>query len=397
MTGIGGTILRLIFWFCFCATVYTYFLYPLLLMVLSRLSPWRRRLKASTQCTPASNEDLPHITMVISAYNEQTTLPDKIANCQELEYPCDKISFLIGSDGSTDGTLRILRKIDDPRFRTLHSRMRRGKVQMLNRLMKLVTSEIVVFSDANTIYRSDAIRQLVKLFQAKKVGVVIGKLELSVPAQDADACCTESLYWRYENRIKQWESDLGAVPTINGGIFAIRRELFQKLPPNAITEDQVLGMKIMTSGYRCLFAKDARAYESVSSWKGELQRRIRISAGNFQSLFLVPSILHPRQGWVGFAFVSHKLLRWLVPLFLVGMFSANFLLAGEFFYGSTLFLQGLFYASGLVGVLLPKLTGFLKVLSVPKYFLAMNAAILIGLGRFLTGRQRTTWAKASRL
>jgi len=398
MTVLAGVILRLIFWSSFGAMVYTYFLYPLLLMLLSYLVSWQRKRKNSARLDwPVTEQVLPRVTMVISAYNEQAILPEKIANCRELDYPGDKISFLIGSDGSNDGTFGILQKITDPRFRVLHSRMRRGKVQMLNHMMKLVTGDIVVFSDANTMYRPDAVRELVKLFQAKKVGVVIGKLELSVPDDDVDACRTESLYWRYENRIKQWESALGAVPTINGGIFAIRRELFQELPPTAVTEDQVLGMKIMTGGYRCLFAKEARACETVSSWKGELQRRIRISAGNFQSLFLVPAILHPRLGWVSFAFISHKLLRWLTPLLLVGMLSANLVLAGELFYGSTLMLQGLFYACGLLGVMLPKLTGILKVLSVPKYFLAMNAAILIGLGRFLAGRQRTTWTKASRL
>jgi len=398
MSDWGNMTFRIIFWLCFSATLYTYFLYPLLLLLLSRLVSWRRVRRVST--IPGGRNKTavwPHVTMVISAYNEQIVLPGKIANCRELEYPRDKLSFVIGSDGSNDGTMCILRQIDDPRFRTVHSRLRRGKVQMLNHLMQLVSGEIVVFSDANTMYRSDAIRELVQLFGSDKTGVVIGKLELSVPVHDTEACQTESLYWRYENRIKQWESVLGAVPTINGGIFAIRRDLFEPLPPNSITEDQVLGMKIMTRGRRCLFAQEAKAYESVSSWRGELQRRIRISAGNFQSLFLVPGILHPRQGWVGFAFFSHKLLRWLVPLFLMGMLGANLLLAGQLFYGSTLLLQGVFYVCGLVGVLLPKLTGILKVLSVPKYFLAMNAAILIGLGRFLTGRQRTTWTRASRL
>jgi len=398
MSDLGNMVFRIIFWICFSATLYTYFLYPLLLLLLSRVVCWWRSRRVSTIASGSNEtETLPLVTMVISAYNEQGVLPGKIANCRELEYPRDKLSFVIGSDGSNDKTMRILRQIDDPRFTTFHSRIRRGKVQMLNHLMQLVSGEIVVFSDANTIYRFDAIRQLVKLFRSKKTGVVIGKLELSVPVHDIEACQTESLYWRYENRIKQWESVLGAVPTINGGIFAIRRELFEQLPSNSITEDQVLGMKIMTRGYRCLFAQKAKAYESVSSWKGELQRRIRISAGNFQSLFLVPGILHPRQGWVGFAFFSHKLLRWLVPLFLVGMLGSNMLLAGQLFYGSTLLLQGAFYMCGLVGVLLPKLTGIMKVLSVPKYFLSMNAAILIGLGRFLTRRQRTTWTKASRL
>ena len=213
---------------------------------------------------------------------------------------------------------------------------------MLNRLMKMVTSDIVVFSDANTIYAPDAVRHLVKHFHSDSVGAVIGKLELTAPGNDAGACRTESLYWRYENRIKQMESALGAVPAINGGIFALRRELYQQLPAHAVTEDQVLGMKIMARGYRCLFAEQARAYEEVSNWAGELHRRIRISAGNFQSLFLVPAILNPRLGWIWFSFVSHKLLRWLVPFFLVGMFTANLFLAGRLFYGSSLILQGLF-------------------------------------------------------
>ena len=161
-------------------------------------------------------------------------------------------------------------------------------------------------------------------------------------------------------------------------------------------------MKIMTRRFRCLFAPNARARETVSTWQGELRRRIRISAGNFQSLFLVPAILNPRLGWVSFAFVSHKLLRWLAPFFLVGMLWANFWLAGQLFYGSTLLLQGLFYISGLLGTLLPKLGGVLakapifRVLSIPKYFLLMNFAVILGCMRFLFRRQQVTWAKAQR-
>ena len=213
---------------------------------------------------------------------------------------------------------------------------------------------------------------------------------------DAAACDTEGLYWKYENRLKQLESTLGMLPTINGGIFAIRRKLYEKLPEQAITEDQLLGMKIMARGYRCVFAENAIAREKVSNLTGELRRRIRISAGNFQSLFLVPEILYPQSGRIAFAFISHKILRWLVPFFLVGMLGANIFLVGKSFYGSVLVIQGLFYASGLLGVLIPKPKGVLKLLSIPKYFISMNLAILLGLTRFLTGRQAVTWAKVIR-
>ncbi|MCP4707117.1 MAG: glycosyltransferase, partial [Planctomycetes bacterium] len=210
MSDLGNMIFRIVFWICLGATLYTYFLYPLLLLLLSRVVRcWRDRRVSTIASESKDMEMLPQVTMVISAYNEQAVLPGKIDNCRELEYPRDKLSFVIGSDGSNDGTMRILRQIDDPRFTTFHSRIRRGKVQMLNHLMQLVSGEIVVFSDANTIYRPDAIGELVKFFQSKKTGVVIGKLELSVPADDTEACQTESLYWRYENHIKQWESVLG--------------------------------------------------------------------------------------------------------------------------------------------------------------------------------------------
>ena len=387
-----GIILRVLFWAALAATAYTYLLYPLLLALLCRLLK-RTNMPRPVDRQPFDDHALPIVTMVISAYNEQAVLPDKIANCMSIDYPPDKMSFLIGSDGSADSTERILAELTDERFTTVINRVRRGKAQMINHLMPLVSCDIVVFSDANTMYDPDAIRQLVKPFSAARVGCVIGHLELTAPTGPAELCRTESVYWRYENRIKQMENVLGAVPSINGGIFAIRRELFEQLPVQAVTEDQVLGMRIMAKGRRCALADGARAHEPVSTWRGELRRRIRISAGNFQSLFLVPQILNPLCGRVHFAFVSHKLIRWLVPLFLLVMLLSNVMLAGEAFYGSTLLLQGLFYAGGLLGVLIPQMTGVVPVLSVPKYFLAMNVAILVGLARFLSKRQRVTWAR----
>jgi len=395
MTNAAEVLWRTIFWVSLGATAYTYFLYPVLL---EAAAGWvqARRARRPTGAPPWSEADLPAVTMVISAYNERAVLPDKIANCRALDYPAGKLTFLIGSDGSTDGTAQWLAGMGDERFRTVHRPVRRGKAAMLNRLMKQVRSEIVVFSDANTVYAPEAVRQLVRRFADRRVGAAIGKLNLTAPAGDAQVCRPEGLYWRYENRLKKLESVLGAVPTINGAIFAFRRELYAPAPRQAVTEDQVLGMKIMARGFRCVFAEDAEAQESVSTWRGELQRRVRISAGNFQSLFLAPGVLHPRCGWTWFAFVSHKLLRWLAPFFLAGMLTANLFLAGELFYGGTLLVQGLFYGLGLLGVVLSKASGAAKLLAAPRYFLTMNVAILVGLVRFLTGRQRVTWVRVPR-
>lgn len=421
-------ILTIIFWLCFGATVYTYFLYPLLLYVLTQwLTPKQsHRIDAARLGENNPDAEWPSVTMVISAYNEENILIDKIKNCQEIAYPPERLTFRIGSDGSTDGTARILQSIEDHRFEVVIRPVRRGKVQMLNHLMKQVNSDLVVFSDANTMYQPDAVYELVRSFQHPSVGAVMGKLELAVPANETNACQTEGLYWRYENRIKEMESVLGAVPSINGGMFAIRTELYEPLPDQSVTEDQVLGMKIMARRFRCLFAPNARGRETVSTWKDELRRRIRISAGNFQSLFLVPGILNPGLGWVCFAFFSHKLLRWLVPFFLVGMLWANLLLvgklfydstlwappgstlwtspwlSGKWFYGSTLLLQGLFYLSGLIGAFVSKVGGIgakasiFRVFSIPKYFILMNFAIFLGCVRFILRRQQVTWAKAQR-
>lgn len=392
MTESSSQFIRVVFWISFLAVAYTYFLYPLLLILVSSIKQYLTT-KSPLQ---KMSEDWPTVTMVVSAYNEEKVIAEKIHNCTQIDYPKDKITFVIGSDGSQDKTAEILSQVTDPRFSCLHIPARRGKVQMLNTLIHQVSSDLVVFSDANTIYQPDAIKHLVQKFQNPKVGCVIGKLNLVAPENDNQACQTESLYWRYENSIKKYESRLGIVPSINGGIFAIRRELYETLPAQAVTEDQVLGMKIMTRGYRCLFADQAQAFETVSNLAGELRRRIRISAGNFQSLFLVPRILNPFCGPVSFAFYSHKLLRWLVPFFLMIMLTANILLVGQLFYGSTLLAQGLFYTAGILGAILPKLGAGLKILTIPKYFLAMNIAIVIGFARFVTRRQKVTWSQAPR-
>ncbi|MBN1436785.1 MAG: glycosyltransferase family 2 protein [Sedimentisphaerales bacterium] len=385
-------ILQIVFWFCLVATAYTYFLYPVVLVILRR---WVRMDSSDegVMCMPKGQ--LPTVTMVVSAYNEEDVIADKIANCRTLDYPTDKLRFVFGSDGSTDDTNKFLRAAADEQIKVVINEKRGGKVGMLNSLLPMIDSEIVVFSDANTMYEPDAIRELVRGLSRDQVGCVIGKLELHA-TNDQKSCHTEGLYWRYENKVKQLESSLGAVPTINGGMFAIWRNLFVPLPEHTLTEDQVLGMKIMTTGYRCLFMDKARAQETVSTWSGELCRRIRISAGNFQSLFLVPKILDPRSGWVSFAFISHKLLRWLVPFFLVCLLATNIFLVHRWIYAEVLLAQGLFYLSGFVGALVPNLTGVGKILMIPRYFLAMNLAIMMGLNRFLRGRQKVVWAKAPR-
>jgi len=384
-------IITTIFWISLTLTIYTYFLYPIILKV----SSWCLNIKEKHRRVKYMN--LPTVTMIISAYNEISCIEEKILNCKALDYPTDKITFLIGSDGSNDGTNEILTELQNNAFGVTIKTERQGKVAMLNDLAQKATSEIIVFSDANTIYDHDAIIQLVQHFETKSVGCAIGKLSLRDEQTTTSNCSTEGLYWRYENVIKKLESKLGIVPTINGGIFAIRTHLYQQLPCNAITEDQVLGMKIMTQGYQCRFAETARAVEAVSTISGELKRRIRISAGNFQSLLFVPRILNPFTGPVSFAFISHKFIRWMVPFLMITMMLCNIYLATY----SPLFhfllkSQIGFYLLAVVGAVMPNMAKIVKPMAICHYFVFMNFAILIGFYKFATNTQKTTWSVAKR-
>ncbi len=385
--------LILLFCLSWALVAYTYFAFPLLIALLSRLAG---RGETVQDCP---EEDLPRIAVVVAAYNEERFIPAKVSNTWQLDYPAHLLTLIVGSDGSSDATPALLQAARNPRLHAHIFGQRRGKVSVLNDLMAEADADIVILSDANTMLAPDAARKLARHFQDPRVGCVNGALSL----EHGGGVSGEGLYWKYELWLKTNESRLGFVIGCYGGILAVRRDLYQPLPPSTIVEDFVLTMQIMAQNLIVRFDPEARATEPASaSSSAEWERKVRIGAGDYQALGLTRRVLHPRYGMRAFAFWSHKVLRWLVPFFLLcallcnagiavhrGLPAASFwiwLLAAQ---AAGILISGITYR-------LPAGRGLPGGLRPISFFYLMNFALLCGFVRWLRGTQPVTWKQAAR-
>ncbi len=375
-----------VFWAAAVLLAQTYFLYPLWLLLLSRLRPARRR-------PPPRARVWPTVSLVVAAHDEAACIEEKLRNSFQLGYPPDRLEVLIGSDGSTDGTDDLVRAYPDARVH-LSAAPRAGKTTVLNRCIPGARGEIVVLSDANTRIEPDALRPLVRHFEDPEVGAVCGRLQLYNPTR---AEYEESAYWKYESWLKALEGTQGAVVGANGGLYAIRRELFTRLPPSTIVDDFVIPLRLLDQGYRVLYEPEALASEETTEDYGrEFGRRARIAAGNFQSLGLVPGLLSPFRGFPAFAFWSHKVLRWCAPALMLIALAANVALLDEPFYRVTMAAQVGFYALALLGSVSVGPSVVRRISGVAYYFVTMNLAIAVGFWRFLRNSQAAAWERTAR-
>ena len=390
-----------IFGLAWALILYTYIGFPLVLAVFARLFGSVKRVatryfgggNSGTNGPDCDGETrLPRVAMVVAAFNEETVLVDKLANTWEIDYPSDRFQVWIGSDGSSDGTDRILGSCSDARLHHKGFSERRGKISVLNDLLAEIDADIVVMSDANTVYAPDAVRKLVAQFEDPRVGCVSGELGL---LQDGGVS-GEGLYWKYEGWIKRSESRLGFLIGCNGGIYALRRECYEPLPNSTIVEDFVLTMRVLERGYRVVFAPEARAFEPPSSTsRAEMIRKVRIGAGGFQALGLTCRLLLPEFGLTAFAFWGHKVLRWLVPFFYIIATAANLALWRLPTFSLFLIVQAVgailavaaYHAQP--GRKLPRWT------QPASYFYLMNYSLFCGFVRFVTRTQRVTWDRAT--
>jgi biofilm PGA synthesis N-glycosyltransferase PgaC len=361
---------------------YSAALYPLLLMLGVRFI--RRN------ATVASAAHLPQVSLVVAAHNEEAVIEDKIRNTLALDYPKERIEFLVGSDGSTDRTDEICRRHSSVRFERIEPRG--GKANVLNTLIPKARGEIVVLSDANTIIEPGALAAMMRHFDDPTVGGVCGRLILvsgSEKMQD-----TERVYWGYESRIKalesRWHSTVGA----NGGIYAIRKELFFPIPPDTIIDDFVISMNLLQQGRRLVFEHDAVAREAVSkSFQDEFWRKVRIGGGDLQALLRMTTFFSRASAFASFAYVSRKVIRWLTPFLLIVFWTCSLALADQRPFGILFWsLNGsiALAALGLVGGSKNKLVRALA------YGYSLNLALIVGYGRYLLGMQRGTWQRAQR-
>jgi cellulose synthase/poly-beta-1,6-N-acetylglucosamine synthase-like glycosyltransferase len=375
-----------LFWACVGLMLYTYLLYPLLIIVWARL--FRRH-------TPAGELDLPTVSMVIAAYNEEDVIGKKLRNCLALDYPAERIEFLLGSDGSTDQTNEILSDCVDARIRAFLYQERAGKLNVLNKIVPAARGDILVFSDANTMYESDAVQKLVRHFEDLTVGGVCGRLILMNP-NDSDGGRGEGLYWRYENVLKRAEGLIYTVIGANGAIYAIRRELFRPLPARAVVmDDFLIPLRVLEQGQRVVYDPDARAIESTSpDMHGEFTRKVRIAAANFNAIPHILGLLNPLRGFVALALWSHKMVRWSVPFLAIGALVTNALLLDvDRVYVVTLSLQLIAYVGAIIGYLGDRLF-HRSGLFLPFYYLVtMNLAVLLGFWRSVTRTQEVAWER----
>jgi len=272
---------------------------------------------------------------------------------------------------------------------------RRGKASVLSRVVPRARGSVIVLTDANTIFDRGAAKALARHFHDASVGAVVGRLRLfNRVRRDYE----ESLYWKYETALKWLEGKQGCVLGANGGIYAVRRLLFHPLRESTIADDLVVPLRIAVRGWRIPYEPGAVAYEETTEDVGrEFDRRARIAAGNWQAIALVPGVLDPRAGFLHFAFVSHKLLRWLAPLCLSGALVLSAVLAARGSVGQTvlLALQLAFYALALAGW--REVRGPLRrAASGAWYFASMHAALAVGMWRFVRGTQDAAWRRTER-
>jgi len=381
-------VVELAFWVCVALIGYAYVLYPVIVWGLSHMFG---RVPA---CDWPPEADLPAVSVLIAAHNEEKVIADRIANALALDYPSDRLEIVIASDGSSDETARTVRRVADPRVRLLESPLRRGKAGVLNAAFRALRGEIVLLSDANTFTDVDALRRIVRWFADPQVGVVCGRLVLTDPATGQNV---DSLYWRYETFLKRCEGRLGALLGANGAIYAVRRSCFTGIRNDTIVDDFVIPLVTrLRCGCTILYDETAIAYEETPADLGsEFRRRSRIGAGGFQSINTLWRLLGPRYGWLAFSFLSHKVLRWMCPFLMIGVLGTNLLLAGDPLYLATLIGQVLGYGLSALG-LARGTRPAPRVLRLATMFTTMNAALLVGFWLWASGGQRGVWQRTVR-
>lgn len=387
-------LVEITFWVCSAGVVYTYALYPVLLTLAARLMRHRPDAAASDPAVDAAGEDLPFVSLVIAAYREEAVILQRLNNALLTDYPADRFEIVIGVDGNEDLTGELVSHINDPRIRLRQFPVRRGKPSVLNDCIPDAKGDIVVLSDANTDLHPQAIRRLVAHFKDPSVGGVVGQLVL---VDSQTGLNNDGLYWQYENYLKHQEGRLGALLGANGAIYAIRRERFAPIPPNTIVDDLLIGMQVHLRGERLVFESEAVATEeTATSIADEFGRRARIGAGAFQSLIWLYPLLNPLRGRIAFTFWSHKVLRWVCPLLLIGALVSNLILCSHPFYWVMLSCQIGFYAMAVLGLTATKDKSVSRFSRVAGLFVGVNAALLVGLQRFLRNSQGSCWKRTDR-
>jgi cellulose synthase/poly-beta-1,6-N-acetylglucosamine synthase-like glycosyltransferase len=378
------TLALLILWLSLASLAFAYFGFPALLALVGLV---RRRRVHQQPITPS-------VSLLISAYNEEECIGERIENALRMDYPAEQLEVLVGSDGSTDRTDEIVRGYADPRVRLIRF-PRQGKLAALNAMAREARGEILLFSDANTDVEPGALRALVRNFADPTVGGVAGYTGYRIQAGSESSSHGENLYWQYDIWLKELESRSGNMVSAHGGFYAIRRELYQPVRVPGVVDDFVISTAVIEQGWRLVFEPTARAWEfAVPSANREFNRRVRLITMGLRSTALRWRLLNPlRYGFYSVVLFTHKVLRRLVPVSLLLMFAAAVALRthGDLYWAAFAG-QSAFYAVAALGLIARRTSvGGSKLLYVPFFFCMANTAALISLYNFVRGHRIVSW------
>lgn len=389
--------MEILFWISLFIAFYTYVGYGILLFIIIKI---KRTIYGRKQITDPEYSLLPECTLVIAAYNEADIIREKIENTLALKYPAGKLKVLFVTDGSTDNTPDIIAEY--PQIKLLHKPGRSGKIVAVHRAMEYVDTEIVVFTDANTMLNDEAMVKICRHYADRTVGAVAGEKRVKIEATDDASAAGEGFYWKYESALKKWDSELFTVVGAAGELFSVRRDLYRPVSDDTILDDFMISMLIAEKGYRIVYEPDAYAIESASAnVSEELKRKVRIAAGGIQSVIWLKGLFNIfKYPLLSFQYISHRVLRWTVtPFFMILAFITNILIVagpGGWIYLLMLAGQVLFYGLAILGFIMEKRQIRVKALFVPYYFCVMNYAVLAGIVRYYKGSQSAAWDKAQR-
>jgi cellulose synthase/poly-beta-1,6-N-acetylglucosamine synthase-like glycosyltransferase len=374
--------IEIIFWLSAAALFYTYAGYPLLLALLSKLRP--RNVRRA--------EWLPSVTVIITAYNEERDLAAKLENTLAVDYPKDLLEVIVASDCSSDRTDDIARSFAGRGVRLHRQAQRLGKTAAQNAAVELARGEIIVFSDATTVYQADVVRVMMASFSDETVGCVTGRVVYTDSTKSSVGHGTRS-YWNYEFLLKKHESTVNSLIGVCGCLYAVRRSAYVPLYHEACS-DFIIATKMVEQGLRAVYEPAAVCTEETNQQADkELKTRVRIITQTFSDLWRNRAMMNPlKSGFYAVQLISHKVMRYLVPLFLITILAASILLAPRsIFYAVALVAQLCCYGAAALAWLLERAGLHSRVLAIPQYFVLANVASLIGFYKFVRGEKYVRW------
>jgi cellulose synthase/poly-beta-1,6-N-acetylglucosamine synthase-like glycosyltransferase len=376
------TAAQVIFGASVAALFYVYVGYPLLVYAVSRLRPK----------TVKRREYAPNVTILITAYNEENVIREKLKNTFEIDYPPEKLEILIASDGSTDRTDEIVRKFSARGVKLFRQEGRKGKTYTQNKAVETATGEIILFSDATTMYRQNVLREMLPNFADESVGCVAGKL-IYVDHTKSNVGKGARSYWNYETFLKEAESRACSLIGASGCLYAVRRSAYQPMYAEACS-DFLICTVVYRQGLRSVYEPNAVCTEETNRQADkEMRMRVRVISQTFTDLWRNREMLNPfRSGFYAVELFSHKVLRYAVPLFLILILISSLVLAFHSLFFTVIYaLQVLFYLAAFIGWILEKKNVKIGVFAIPLYFVLANLASALAFYKFMQGENYARW------